>query len=643
MPKNSKKPMEKQLIWQDETEQPRSKFRVAMIAWEIGRADSGFGVKIGSLGNILSELPAELIKTARQQNLELEIEILSPCFGHYDRNRLTKLDDLLPTMVDGNRYEFEIYKHIFVDGQKATYFWNHEQLHWTNATNIYPTDTQKGLELFASVNQALAAYIKQNDFDTIHLHDHHVGLLPFYLGDAYLQQMPVHFTIHNATYQGTTPLRGNGYESLNRIGLSGWQLFHKYFDFFGSLNPMKACLLKVFENGGKITTVSGDLQGSWGYAAELKESNDVIIAKAWAQKGSPPMGVFVPNQHLDLFEKLPITGITNGLAEKNYPQNMPELNATYLNVLQEKQGSDSPLFQHPLTQQKMLAKNHNFGRNNLTNKSELRRLLHIEAFGTEPAFDPIIITAVGRLVDQKNLGLIVDVLERSLDYDPGIKFVILASAPDGNQNGNISEIQLANLANIYRDRVYFNNNYQRVLAKLILAGGDFTLMPSRYEPCGLIDYEASLLGTIVIGRETGGLLKVRHCAYLYKWLDIKDRTGEANIFFEQIKIAIDTYRRNRGQHEYMVQRAMLIDAGWDKPAQQYLDMYRFGLLTKRWYNGRQQLLKQFIDSLGDNQRMFRRFFRPGQQEYRDIFDWQLKNTLEDVAKQLGNHIEISKY
>ncbi|MDM8530276.1 glycogen/starch synthase [Anaerolineales bacterium HSG25] len=617
----------------DKTEQPRSTFRVAMVAWEIGRADSGLGVKIGSLGNVLSELPAELVKRAHQQNLKLEIELLSPCFGHYDRNQLTKLDGLLPATVDGDNYEFEVYQYTFSDGQKATYFWEYGQLHWTTETNIYPTDTQKGLELFALLNQVLAAYIKQNDFDTIHLHDHHVSLLPFYLGDTYLQQVPIHFTIHNATYQGATPLLGNGYESLNRIGLSGWQLFHKYFNFFGYLNPMKACLLKVFENGGKITTVSGDLQGSWGYAAELKESHDVIMAKAWAQQGTPPTEVFVPNQHLDLFEKLPIAGITNGMAEKNYPQNMPELNSAYLRSLQEKRGDEFPLFQHPLAQQKMLAKDHNFGRNNLTNKSELRRLLHLETFGTEPAFDPIIITAVGRLVDQKNMGLIADVLERVLDYDPGIKFVILASAPERNTNGKISETQLANLANYYHERVYFNNHYQRVLAKLILAGGDFTLMPSRYEPCGLIDYEASLFGNIVIGRATGGLLKVRHCAYLYEWLDTKDRTGEANQLFEQIKTAIDTYRRSRGQHEYMVKRAMLIDASWDKPAQQYLDMYQFGWLAKRWYNGRQQLLKQFIDSLGDDQQMFRRFFRPGQQEYRDIFDWQLRNTLEDVAKQ----------
>ena len=58
--------------------------RVAMLAWEIGRVSSGLGAKIGGLGTILEELPAELVKTARQENLDLDIEMLSSCFAHYD-------------------------------------------------------------------------------------------------------------------------------------------------------------------------------------------------------------------------------------------------------------------------------------------------------------------------------------------------------------------------------------------------------------------------------------------------------------------------------------------------------------------------------------------------------------------------------
>jgi glycosyltransferase involved in cell wall biosynthesis len=153
--------------------------------------------------------------------------------------------------------------------------------------------------------------------------------------------------------------------------------------------------------------------------------------------------------------------------------------------------------------------------------------------------DPILITAVGRLVEQKNLGLIADIIERTLIYHGGTKFIILASAPEGDAGGKASEAEFFRLAALYRNRVYFNNSFNLPLSKLIFAGGDFTLIPSRFEPCGLVDYEASLVGNIVIGRATGGLTKVRPCAYLYEWLDISDRAGEANALFWQIKAAID--------------------------------------------------------------------------------------------------------
>ena len=56
------------------------KLRVALAAWEIGRASSGFGTKIGGLGQIVEELPPELVRAAYDRGLDLEIETLSPCF-----------------------------------------------------------------------------------------------------------------------------------------------------------------------------------------------------------------------------------------------------------------------------------------------------------------------------------------------------------------------------------------------------------------------------------------------------------------------------------------------------------------------------------------------------------------------------------
>ncbi len=617
--------------------QQNSRLRVAMPAWEIGRVNTGLGAKVGGLGVVVEELPPELTRAASRQGIELEVETLSPCFAYHDRSKLTPLNFRIPVVLSDHAFEFEVYEHVFPDGHKVIYFWDDLQLRWTTPAAIYPTDPQVGLRLYAAVCQAMAGYIRRGGFGTIHLHDYHVGLIPFYLGDDYLEDVPVHLTIHNASYQGITALVGGGYTSLHRINLPGEKLFHKYFDFFDNLNLMKACMLKVHECGGKITTVSGDLAGTWGYAAELRETHADLWVKAMAIKGSPPGEVFVPNRHLDLFEKLPVAGITNGMSALNRPENLPELKAEVLREAQERRGPHAPLFSNVIAYNAMLAEDHSFDVDRLHIKKELKRLLHLEMFDAEPSADepePILMTCVGRLVEQKNLGLVADIIERTLAYDPGVKFIILASAPDGDAAGKGIEARFFYLSRVYPNRVAFNSSFNLPLSKLIFAGGDFSLIPSRFEPCGLVDYESSLLGNIVIGRATGGLTKVAHCGYLYRWLDISDRVGEANAFFRQIATAIDTFRKTPGRHLDLIRSAMAVDASWDTSADQYVDMYRFGFLTKAWKAERRKLIHLFLDSLENEREMFMDFFIPGLKEYGDAFDWELKNAFSTLTSHV---------
>ncbi len=600
------------------------KLRIAMPAWEIGRVQTGLGTKIGGLGMIVEELPAELVKAAEKQDINLEIEVLTPCFAHYDKSRLTNTELLIPVTIEGNTFGFEVYKHTFSDGQTVIYFWDEWTLNWTNDKSIYPDDPVMAFKVYAAVSQAMAGYIRQGDFDTIHSHDYHVGLIPFYLGDEYLSTVPHHFTIHNASYQGLIPALGNGFEHLWDVNLPGDLLYHKYFDYFGVINMMRAVMLKTHETGGKITTVSGDIEASWGYVAELKMSRSEVWAKAIVQKGSDNIGeVFMPNQNLNLFEWMPIIGITNGMSDNNLPENLAWLNGENLREFQKGRGTDNPIFHNPITQIEMLGKDHNFDEDSMEVKTELKRLLHLEAFNSEPTDDPILITVVGRLVGQKNLGLVTHIIARTLDYAPGVKFIVLASAPEGDADGKQTEHDFRWFATNFPDRVYFNSGFNLPLSKLIFAGGDFTLIPSHFEPCGLVDYEASLLGTVVIGRLTGGLAKVRHCAYLYEWLDIGDRVGEANAFFEQIKQAIDTYRYNPTHHHYLMMTAMGLDASWEQSAAQYIAMYRYGIQLAKWYKKRWNFLADAVREIHeDDPAAFLTLFQP-----RDNFDLVLKDAL----------------
>lgn len=103
-------------------------YRIALLAWEIGRLSSGLGAKIGGLGVIVEELPAALVAAAARQGIALEVEILSPCFAHYDRQRLTKIDLQMSVTIAGHTFPFEVYEHVFPDGQKVIYFWDEGQL-----------------------------------------------------------------------------------------------------------------------------------------------------------------------------------------------------------------------------------------------------------------------------------------------------------------------------------------------------------------------------------------------------------------------------------------------------------------------------------------------------------------------------------
>ena len=48
--------------------------------------------------------------------------------------------------------------------------------------------------------------------------------------------------------------------------------------------------------------------------------------------------------------------------------------------------------------------------------------------------------------------------------------------------------------------------FNEPMARRIIAGSDFTLMPSRFEPCGLTQMQAQRYGALPIAHATGGLV-----------------------------------------------------------------------------------------------------------------------------------------
>jgi len=112
-------------------------------------------------------------------------------------------------------------------------------------------------------------------------------------------------------------------------------------------------------------------------------------------------------------------------------------------------------------------------------------------------------TFVGRITAQKG----VDVLLRALDLLPEaarLQVLVLGSGDPA------IERQLIDVSGQRDPRfsLCYLRGYDPVLANRIYAAGDFFLIPSLYEPCGLTDYIAQLLGNLPIVHLVGGLVKV---------------------------------------------------------------------------------------------------------------------------------------
>jgi len=122
------------------------------------------------------------------------------------------------------------------------------------------------------------------------------------------------------------------------------------------------------------------------------------------------------------------------------------------------------------------------------------------------------------------------------------------------------------------------------LASRIYAGSDLILVPSRYEPCGLTQINAMRYGALPVVRETGGLADT---VENYDGGPADYGTGFVFLFEEPdavrltLRWAIDTYKGNRAAFERMQERGMRIDWSWDRPAQQYIQMYEAALSKVR--------------------------------------------------------------
>ena len=110
--------------------------------------------------------------------------------------------------------------------------------------------------------------------------------------------------------------------------------------------------------------------------------------------------------------------------------------------------------------------------------------------------------------------------------------------------------------------------YNEELAHRLYAGSDFIIIPSRYEPCGLIQMIAMRYGTLPIASNTGGLkdsIRNGKNGFLFK-------KNSSRALSKAIKKALDVYH-NSERFDLMIVKAMKTDFSWDKSARLYKKLY----------------------------------------------------------------------
>ncbi len=104
---------------------------------------------------------------------------------------------------------------------------------------------------------------------------------------------------------------------------------------------------------------------------------------------------------------------------------------------------------------------------------------------------------VARLVHQKGIDLVLSAADEIVDA--GGQIVVTGSGEPALEQALIDAHRRR------PDAIGVVIGFNDAQARRIFAGSDFTLMPSRFEPCGLSQMYAQRFGSLPIGHQTGGL------------------------------------------------------------------------------------------------------------------------------------------
>jgi starch synthase len=181
------------------------------------------------------------------------------------------------------------------------------------------------------------------------------------------------------------------------------------------------------------------------------------------------------------------------------------------------------------------------------------------------AGDGVVFGNVGRLSEQKGLGLLDPFIDELVDE--GFRLVLVGDGELGDLVDGWAKRHPTAVAHL---------TYTEELARLTCAGSDSYVMPSRFEPCGLGQMYAMRYGAPPVARLTGGLADTV--------IDIDEHPATATGFgfrsftpeslAKTIRRAMRIHRDNPAEWRQLQRNGMTTDFSWDAAAGHYLEVYR---------------------------------------------------------------------
>ena len=200
-----------------------------------------------------------------------------------------------------------------------------------------------------------------------------------------------------------------------------------------------------------------------------------------------------------------------------------------------------------------------FHSGDLSGKQACKRDLLAEAGLSPERFDKPLIAVVSRLAEQKGFDLLMQISDELLSED--VSLVVLGS---GEQR---FEEFFRWLQSAYPAQVSVTIGYEEAAAHRMYAGADMVLMPSHYEPCGLIQMYGMRYGALPLVHATGGLDDT-----VDEETGFKFRNDSGADLLESIRRALEVYGTPRWQQ--MIRFAMQRQFSWEAAAASYIRIYK---------------------------------------------------------------------